>query len=187
MAEEPEGISATEYRGRLDRARAAVEAAGLVGLVAFGDCWRGANVGYFTDFRPLDGVSDIASALVVLPVDREATLVVSEQCLGYAASVTGFPVRRFRDLDPVLAPLARHPGARVGLAGDAYVPASAFYMNRTTKFAVRGLTDASSSGKYVFIPSFQAGVPDVLLGAPIESCRACGGCACRCRGRACRT
>jgi Xaa-Pro aminopeptidase len=121
---EPEGISAAEYRGRLDRARAAVEAAGLVGLVAFGDCWRGANVGYFTEFRPLDGVSDIASALVVLPVDREATLVVSEQCLGYAASVTGFPVRPFRDLDPVLAPLARHPGARVGLAGDAYVPAS---------------------------------------------------------------
>jgi Xaa-Pro aminopeptidase len=124
MAEEPEGISVAEYRGRLDRARAAVEAAGLVGLVAFGDCWRGANVGYFTDFRPLDGVSDIAIALVVLPVDREATLVVSEQCLGYAASVTGFPVRPFRDLDPVLAPLARHPGARVGLAGDAYVPAS---------------------------------------------------------------
>jgi Xaa-Pro aminopeptidase len=124
MAEEPEGISATEYRGRLDRARAAVEAAGLVGLVAFGDCWRGANVGYFTEFRPLDGVSDIASALVVLPVDGEATLVVSEQCLGYAASVTGFPVRPFRDLDPVLAPLARQPGARVGLAGDAYVPAS---------------------------------------------------------------
>ena len=124
MAEEPEGISAAEYRARIDRARAAVEAAGLVGLVAFGDCWRGANVGYFTEFRPLDGVSDIANALVILPVAGEATLVVSEQCLGYAASVTGFPVRPFRDLDPVLAPLARHPSARVGLAGDAYVPAS---------------------------------------------------------------
>jgi Xaa-Pro aminopeptidase len=120
---EPEGISGAEYRGRLDRARAAVEAAGLVGLVAFGDCWRGANVGYFTEFRPLDGVSDIANALVVLPVHAEATLVVSEQCLAYAASVTGFPVRPFRDLDPVLAPLARDPEGRVGLAGAAYVPA----------------------------------------------------------------
>jgi Xaa-Pro aminopeptidase len=119
----PEGISGAEYRGRLDRARAAVEAAGLVGLVAFGDCWRGANVGYFTEFRPLDGVSDIANALVVLPVHAEATLVVSEQCLAYAASVTGFPVRPFRDLDPVLAPLARDPEGRVGLAGAAYVPA----------------------------------------------------------------
>jgi Xaa-Pro aminopeptidase len=123
MSAEPEGISAAEYRDRLDRTRAAVEAAGLVGLIAFGDCWRGANVGYFTEFRPLDGVSDIANALVVLPVRGEATLVVSEQCLGYAASVTGFPVRPFRDLDPVLAPLARDPDGRVGLAGAAYVPA----------------------------------------------------------------
>ena len=124
MTAEPEGISAAEYRNRLDRAREALRAADLAGLVAFGDCWRGANVGYFTDFRPLDGVSDIANALVVLPVDGEATLVVSEQCLGYAASVTGFPVRPFRDLDPVLAPLARNPAWRVGLAGAAYVPAS---------------------------------------------------------------
>jgi Xaa-Pro aminopeptidase len=120
----PDAISAAEYQERLDRARAAVEAAGLAGLIAFGDCWRAANVGYFTEFRPLDGVSDIANALVVLPVEGEATLVVSEQCLGYAASVTGFPVRPFRDLDPVLAPLARDPGWRVGLAGAAYVPAS---------------------------------------------------------------
>jgi Xaa-Pro aminopeptidase len=123
MTAEPEPISTAEYRDRLDRTRAAVEAAGLVGLVTFGDCWRGANIGYFTEFRPLDGVSDIANALVVLPVAREATLVVSQQCLGYAASVTGFPVRPFRDLDPVLAPLARDPGSRVGLAGAAYVPA----------------------------------------------------------------
>ena len=124
MSSEPEGIGAAEYRARVDGAREAARAAGLVGLIAFGDCWRGANVGYFTEFRPLDGVSDIASALVVLPVDGEATLVVSEQCLGYGASVTGFPVRPFRDLDPVLAPLARDPGRRVGLAGAAYIPAS---------------------------------------------------------------
>lgn len=124
MSAEPEGISAAEYRDRLDRVRAAVKAADLVGLVAFADCWRGANVGYFTEFRPLDGVSDIANALVVVPAEGEATLVVSEQCLSYAASVTSFPVRPFRDLDSVLAPLARNPEGRVGLAGDAYVPAS---------------------------------------------------------------
>ena len=124
MSGEPEGIGPAEYRARVDGAREAARAAGLVGLIAFGDCWRGANVSYFTEFRPLDGVSDIANALVVLPVDGEATLVVSEQCLGYGASVTGFPVRPFRDLDPVLAPLARDPGRRVGLAGAAYIPAS---------------------------------------------------------------
>lgn len=54
----------------------------------------------------------------------------------------------------------------MGLLKDAYVPGSAFYMNRTTKFSIRNLTDASSAGKFVFIPSFQAGVPDTLLGAP---------------------
>lgn len=123
MANEPEGIGPSEYRARADTTRQAAKAAELVGLIAFGDCWRGANVGYFTEFRPLDGVSDIANALVILPVDGEATLVVSEQCLGYAASVTGFPVRPFHDLDSVLAPLARDPGRRVGLAGAAYVPA----------------------------------------------------------------
>src|SRR5581483_1035354 len=116
-----EGIAPEEYRARVERVRGAVEAAGLAGLIAFGDCWRGANVGYFTGFRPLDGVSDIASALVVLPAAGEPTLVVSEQCLGYAASVTGFPVRPFRELGAVLAPLGRR--GRVGLAGSAYLPA----------------------------------------------------------------
>lgn len=55
----------------------------------------------------------------------------------------------------------------MGKLKDAYVPGAAFYMNRTTKFAIRNLTDASSSGKFVFIPSFQAGVPDQILGAPV--------------------
>lgn len=123
MTAEPDGIGADEYRSRIARVRDAAKAAGLVGLVAFGDCWRGANVGYFTEFRPLDGVSDIANAVAVIPADGEAALVVSEQCVGYAQSVTGFPVRPFRDLDAVLAPLARKASARVGLAGAAYVPA----------------------------------------------------------------
>jgi HK97 family phage major capsid protein len=56
----------------------------------------------------------------------------------------------------------------MGLLKDAYVPGSAFFVNRTTKFSIRNLTDASSAGKFVFIPSFQAGVPDTLLGAPIH-------------------
>jgi HK97 family phage major capsid protein len=56
----------------------------------------------------------------------------------------------------------------MSLLKDAYVPGSAFFCNRTTKFSIRNLTDASSAGKFVFIPSFQAGVPDVLLGAPIH-------------------
>lgn len=56
----------------------------------------------------------------------------------------------------------------MGLLKDSYVPGSAFFCNRTTKFSIRNLTDASSAGKFVFIQSFQAGVPDSLLGAPIN-------------------
>lgn len=55
----------------------------------------------------------------------------------------------------------------MGLLKESYVPGSAFYMTRLTKFAIRSLTDASSAGKFVFIPSFHAGVPDTILGAPI--------------------
>lgn len=56
----------------------------------------------------------------------------------------------------------------MGKLKDTYVPGSAFFMNRTTKFSIRNLTDASAAGKFVFIPSFAAGVPDTLLGAPIH-------------------
>jgi HK97 family phage major capsid protein len=51
---------------------------------------------------------------------------------------------------------------------DVYVAQGAFYLNRTTLGKVRQLTDASSAGKYVFIPSFVAGMPDTLLGYPIR-------------------
>lgn len=50
----------------------------------------------------------------------------------------------------------------------AYLPGSAFYMNRNTLSTTRQLTDASSAGKFVFIPSFQAGMPDTLLGYPVR-------------------
>jgi HK97 family phage major capsid protein len=51
---------------------------------------------------------------------------------------------------------------------DVYATKGAFYMNRTTLGKVRQLTDASSAGKYVFIPSFQASMPDTLLGYPVR-------------------
>lgn len=49
---------------------------------------------------------------------------------------------------------------------DVYAAKGAFYWNRTTLGKARQLTDASSAGKYVFIPSFQAGQPDQFLGYP---------------------
>lgn len=120
-----EGISAEEFRQRVVTVRNAVDKAGLVGLVAFGDCWRGANITYFTEFRPLDGVSDIANAVLLLGVDAEPVLFVSDQTLSYAASVTTFPVASFRELgDRLRAFAAGRQGAKVGLAGAAYIPAS---------------------------------------------------------------
>ncbi len=120
----PEDISASEFQDRVIHARAAVAAAGLAGLIAYADCWRGANVTYFTRFRPLDGVSDVAMALLLLPVEDEPTLFVSEMCLAFASSETTFPVRPFRDLDAAFAGLiAGSKNGQFGLAGSAYIPA----------------------------------------------------------------
>jgi Xaa-Pro aminopeptidase len=120
-----EGISVGEFRQRIETVRSTLIDAGLSGLAAFGDCWRGANVSYFTEFRPLDGVSDIANAVFFLGVDDEPVLFVSEQCLSYATSVTAFEVRDFRDMSQRLRRFAaKKRSSPVGLAGAAYVPAS---------------------------------------------------------------
>ena len=120
-----EGISSREYQDRLEKTRAAIADAGMVGLIAFGDCWRAANVSYFTEFRPLDGISDIAMALFILPVDGEPSLFVSEQTLGYAASVTDFSVHPFQDLTGAFKESARNLRyGSVELAGSAYIPAT---------------------------------------------------------------
>lgn len=44
----------------------------------------------------------------------------------------------------------------------------AFYLNRTTLGGVRGTTDASSAGKFIYIPSFGAGLPDTIMGYPVR-------------------
>jgi Xaa-Pro aminopeptidase len=120
-----EGISSDEFRQRIAVVRAALAKAGLSGLAAFGDCWRGANVTYFTSFRPLDGVSDIANAVFFLGADDEPVLFVSAQTLDYARSVTAFEVCDFRDMpDRLRRFAAKNRKGPVGLAGAAYVPAS---------------------------------------------------------------
>jgi Xaa-Pro aminopeptidase len=125
LAAHPDDITPEEFRSRVVAVRDALAKASLAGLVAFGDCWRGANITYFTEFRPLDGVTDIANAVFLLPADAEPVLFVSEQTLAYARSVTQFEVRSLRELaDGVRAFAQRHPKGKVGLAGAAYVPAS---------------------------------------------------------------
>lgn len=121
---QPDRIAPGEYRARIATVRTALERAGLSGLIAFGDCWRSANVSYFTEFRPLDGVSDIANAVVWLATDGEPLLFVSEQCVDYARSSTLFEVASLRELGSrTRASSAARRGGNVGLAGAAYIPA----------------------------------------------------------------
>ena len=122
-----DAISGEEYDDRRSRVAEAVGQAGLDAFVGFGDCWRAANVCYFTPFRPLDGVSDIANAVVVLEPSSEATLFVSAQCVDDAQEMTRFPVRPLAELVGALESINSRNGSatkRVGLGGSFYIPAS---------------------------------------------------------------
>lgn len=120
-----DGITAEEFRARITTVRTALERSRLAALIAFGDCWRGANITYFTEFRPLDGVSDIANAVLLFGVEADPVLFVSDQCLAYASSVTPFEVRSLRELTDSVRALAKRRGrGTVGLAGAAYIPAT---------------------------------------------------------------
>lgn len=115
-------IPASEYQERIAKVRDALPKAGLTGLIGFGDCWRGSNVCYFTEFRPLDGVSDIANAIFFLGVDSDPALFVSKQCVNYASECTTFPVYSFDELHKRLSAFAANHTGTLGLAGHAYIP-----------------------------------------------------------------
>ena len=119
------GIAPEEFRVRITTVRTALERSDLAALIAFGDCWRAANITYFTEFRPLDGVSDIANAVLLLGADADPVLLASDQCLDYARSVTLFEVRSLTELTGSVCALtkSRNTGA-VGLAGAPYIPAT---------------------------------------------------------------
>lgn len=119
------GLPAGEIRARIDRTRAAVASQGIGALLAYGDALRTANVGYFTDFRPLDGVSDIAMGVVLLPLDAEPTVFVGGSCLSWAEEVTEFPAKDLRELPDAVASWARKDrnGEALGLAGGSFFPA----------------------------------------------------------------
>jgi len=119
----PENIPPSEFHERIQKVQAALEPANLVGLLAFGDCWRGANICYFTHFRPLDGVSDIANSLFFLPATGQPALFVSIQCLSYAQTISTFPVYTFNDLASHLQKFSASNSGKLGLAGADYIPA----------------------------------------------------------------
>ena len=119
-----ESIPPSEYQQRIQKVRNGLRSTGLVGMISFGDCWRGANICYFTEFRPLDGVSDIANAIFFLGVDEEQpALFVSKQCVDYASEVTSFPVYSFDEMGTRLeAFTTRMQTGTLGLAGAFYFP-----------------------------------------------------------------
>ncbi len=123
MADLSHGLPDSEVTTRIANTREALAADGLCGLLAYGDALRTANVGYFTDFRPLDGVSDIAMGVVLLPVDGDPILFVGGSTFTWAKEVTPFEVRVVADLPDAVAEFARrHGGQELGLAGGDYIP-----------------------------------------------------------------
>lgn len=122
MNVQPDRVTpAAEHQARLARLRAALAERDLDGLICYADAWRTANVRYFTDFRPVDGINGIEQALLLIPIDGEPVLLVADGTLGYAQEVTGFEARPLSDLSS----LAGRIGAdkRMGLAGAGQIPA----------------------------------------------------------------
>lgn len=118
-------LSPDEVRSRIDRTRQALADLNLGGLLAYADALRTANVGYFTDFRPLDGVSDIAMGVVLLPLDDDPTLFVGGSCRSWAEEVTTFSVKDLGALSDAVTTWATKDrnAATLGLAGETYIPA----------------------------------------------------------------
>ncbi|MDQ2803603.1 MAG: hypothetical protein M3Y41_13335 [Pseudomonadota bacterium] len=104
-----EGIAAEESRARIVTVRAALE-----NLSRRPDrLWRllaRRQRHLLHQFRPLDGVSDIANAVLLLGVDADPVLFVSDQCLDYARSVTLFEVRSLHELTDAVGTLAKRRG-----------------------------------------------------------------------------
>jgi Xaa-Pro aminopeptidase len=120
----PKALPTDEIERRVRAVRRRAADAGLSAVLAYADCWRTANVRYFTDFRPLDGVLDIALALLLLPTAGDPVLLVGDGCLEYARSVSHFRVETFSALEGVLSlHVASAAGGPVGLAGHKQIPA----------------------------------------------------------------
>ena len=119
----PPATPQTEHESRLAAVRAAMEEEELDLLVGYADCWRTANVRYFTDFRPVDGVHGIAQAVIMIPAHGEPSLFVGDGCVDYAASETWFPVHALDSLGIALSTWARsgEPTA-IGIAGLNQMP-----------------------------------------------------------------
>jgi Xaa-Pro aminopeptidase len=119
----PENITTEEYRTRYQRIQNAMRDQGYDALVLFSDSIRSSNVLYVVNFKPIDGYTDIAWAVVVVPLDGEPTLYVSQMNLLWGHEVSWFPAKPFSELAGDLATLRQRVGkGRIGLAGMTFMP-----------------------------------------------------------------
>ena len=127
-------ITEAEYRERVVRIQEAMGDQGFDALVLFSDSTRSSNVRYVVDFWPIDGVSDIAYAVVILPREGEPTLFASVMNLLWAEEVAWFGARPFSDLPGALLSLRDAVGnGTVGLAGVGFMPV---HLHETIKGAL---------------------------------------------------
>jgi Xaa-Pro dipeptidase len=98
-----DGIPDAELDRRVAQTRERMQAEGIDLLLCYADCWRVANVAYFTDFRPIDGIHEHASALFCLPASGDPVLLVGSTCVDFARSTTRFAVEDFSDMKRVLS------------------------------------------------------------------------------------
>jgi len=121
----PPATPHSEIESRLAATQAALVSNGVDLLLGYADCWRTANVRYFTDFRPVDGVHSIAQALIMIPAVGDPVLFAGDGCVDYARSETLFEVVELGTAGARLA--AASIGAqRVVLAGEAQIPVSLY-------------------------------------------------------------
>ncbi|MCK6211482.1 Xaa-Pro peptidase family protein [Georgenia sp. EYE_87] len=113
-----------EFEDRQYRLRSLMAIDQLDLLVCYGDAWRTANIRYFTDFRPVDGINGIEQAVLLFPLAGEPELFVADGCLDAALEVTPFVVRPLNELPGTNAQTfgAWKPSS-VGVAGAGQMPA----------------------------------------------------------------
>ncbi len=114
----------SEFEDRRARVRAAMDDDGLDLLVCYGDAWRTANIRYFTDFRPVDGINGIEQAVLLFPLTAEPQLFVADGCLDAARSGPRSASVRWASWAPSRRPpVAHRDAARWPSPGPARCPA----------------------------------------------------------------
>jgi Xaa-Pro aminopeptidase len=120
--EPPTRTPDSEIQRRIAATRSALAAAGADVLIGYADCWRTANVRYFSDFRPVDGVHGIAQAVVVVPRAGDPVLFAGDGTVDYARSETLFDVDTLDALPAALSALLRKGNRDFVLAGVEQIP-----------------------------------------------------------------